>query len=387
MALQVSPAVMTRVLMGQFGVNALELGVMVSFYFYSYTAMQLPVGVLFDRYDARPLFTAATAVCSCGALFFASTNTVGLAALGRLLMGFGSAFAFVGVLVVAARWFPPSHFAALVGVAQLLGALGALCGETLVALALESHSWRDVMGALSLVGAALTVACWVVVRDDPGEARAVPPASHLNSQLRSVVFDPQTWSIALYAFCAWGPMAVFASMWGVPFLARQHAIATAEAASAVSMAWLGVGLTSPVVGYVAHGRKARVAWLQACAGTGFAASVLLLYAAVPLAAVYPLAFLLGFAASGNILTFALVKENNKPTTAATAVGINNMAVVAGGAVLQPLAGFVVQCTWDGRTEDGLPLYSVSDYRWGLLIVPICFGVGIVVSTAFIRKTP
>src|SRR3989338_11497271 len=76
MGLQVSPSVMTHELMQDFQMNAAVMGVMVSAYFYSYTAMQIPAGVLYDHFGPRTLLTWAAVLCSIGTLFFAGTETI-----------------------------------------------------------------------------------------------------------------------------------------------------------------------------------------------------------------------------------------------------------------------------------------------------------------------
>ena len=145
MALQVSPSVMTAPLMHDFNIGIAKFGIMSSFYFYSYALMQIPVGLLYDRFNAKYLITAAVLTCSFGCFFFAFTHQLAWAAFGRFLMGMGSAFAFVGVLIVAYRWFPHKYFALLVGVAQFLGSLGALSGELPIATMLNYFSWRTVI--------------------------------------------------------------------------------------------------------------------------------------------------------------------------------------------------------------------------------------------------
>src|SRR3990167_3377616 len=111
--LQVAPSVMADSMMETFHVSAAGFGIVSAFYFYAYAPMQLPAGVLFDRYGPRKLMTFALLLCSLGAFFFASTDSLFTAALGRFLIGVGSAFSFIGVLVLISRWFPPNQFALL----------------------------------------------------------------------------------------------------------------------------------------------------------------------------------------------------------------------------------------------------------------------------------
>lgn len=104
--LQVAPSVMAESMMKTFGVTGQGFGVISAFYFYAYAPTQLPAGVLYDRYGPRKLMTFAIVLCAFGSAFFASTDSVFTACIGRFLIGIGSAFSFIGVLVLISRWFP-----------------------------------------------------------------------------------------------------------------------------------------------------------------------------------------------------------------------------------------------------------------------------------------
>ena len=121
--------------------------------------------------------------------------------------------------------------------------------------------------------------------------------------------------------------------------------------------------------------------------TGFISSCFLIYYPVPYLVAFVLLFCIGFAGASQLLTFALVKDNNRSTTTGTAAGLNNMAVVAGGAVFQPLVGLILKVFWSGKSDDfGVPIYTVSNYEMGLIVVPICFLVGLFVSVFLIKET-
>lgn len=388
MALQVSPSIMTRDLMYDFHVGAATLGIMASCYFYSYTLMQIPVGLLFDRFNARGLITGAVFVCSIGAFLFAFTHHVATAAFSRFLMGFGSAFAFVGTLVMAARWFPPKYFAFLVGGAQFLAAMGALGGEFPLAEMLVHWRWRIVMILLGVIGIFLTILCFMIIRDNPYQERHIPKRHDLMRELKEIVMTGQTWAIALYAFCGWGPVAVFAILWGVPYLRIRFQVPNTYAALAMALLWVGIGLTSPFIGWLSDKLGKRKILLTICPLVGLICSLILFYVpTINFESSFILLFGMGVAASGQILSFALVKENNRPTVVGTAIGLNNMAVVAGGALFQPFVGFILQTFWDGAKDGwGVPVYSVSNYHAGLVVVPICFLVGLLTSFFLIKET-
>ncbi len=390
MGIQVSPSIMTRQLMHDFSIGSAGLGLMSACYFYSYTLMQIPAGLLYDRFGPRTLLTYASIICALGALFFGLTTTVYWAALGRFLMGIGSAFAFIGVLVVAARWFHGYYFAFLVGVAQLLAALGAISGEVPLAWSVETIGWRDTMFILVGIGFVLAILCFFVLKDSPAHEckKIMPREKSFFKHFLQIVGKFQTWAFALYAFLGWGPMSVFASLWGVPFLMEVYGIDAFHAALPVTMMWLGIGLTAPFVGWISNvmGRRKPILWIGST--VGFFASIILIYLPhVPYWASFVLLFFMGLASAAHILTFALVRDSNKASVVATAVGVNNMAVVIGGAILQPLVGGILTSLWDKSTlKNGVPFHQISDYQAALLVVPMLYFLGFVIALFAIKET-
>lgn len=389
MALQVSPSVMTHALMKDLHIDARALGIMAAFYFYSYTLMQIPAGLLFDRFGPRVLISIATLIISVGGFFFGMTTTVTLASIGRFLMGIGSAFAFIGVLTVAARWFSSKYFAFLVGIAQFLAAMGAMGGELPLATAVNVHGWRETINVLSFVGIILAVLIFWIVRDRPTDLHE----EHLEANfsifkaLKEIFFNLQTYPIAMYAFCGWAPVTVFAALWGVPYFMRRYAITNTHAALIVALAWIGIAVAAPLLGWFSDYLKRRCLLLRAASALGLVSTLTILY--IPDLALwinYPLMFCFGIASAGQILSFALVKDNNRPSVTSTAIGLNNMANVAGGALFQPLVGYLLHKGWDGQMQSGIPIYSVVDYHLALIVVPFCFLIGLVMSSFFIQET-
>ena len=156
--LRVSPSVMVGELMRDFAVGAAILGNLSAVYFYLYASLQVPVGLLYDRFGTRRLLTVATLFCAGGAALFAAAPTLEIAYLGRALIGAGAAFSFVGAATIAARDLPARHYATLVGTLQLIGMLGAFGGQGPMALTVDALGWRGAMFAATSLGIALAVA-------------------------------------------------------------------------------------------------------------------------------------------------------------------------------------------------------------------------------------
>jgi len=391
--LQVSPAVMTNELMRDFGLNAASLGAISAFYYYAYTPMQLPAGLLYDRYGPRLLITIAILICACGAFFFGLTNNAAMASAGRFFMGVGSAFSFIGALLLISRWFPPQYFALLAGLVQLMSSIGAISGQVPLAIAVANWGWRHTIMSLSLFGIFLAIATWMVVRNSPTEAQTGKKEinNHYEKgelkRLRLVCGNKQTWLVALYSFSVWAPIAAFAALWGVPFLVAAYGMDTTTASTAGAMTWIGIGLGSPLVGWWSDHIKRRCLPLTVCATLGIISILSVVYIPhLPLPLLYFLLFVLGLAAAGQSLAFGLVKDNNQISVTGTAIGFNNMATVAGGALLQPLVGALLHLNWNGVMQGNVPVYNAADFRAAFFILPICYVLSLVISAKYIRET-
>jgi MFS family permease len=144
---------------------------------------------------------------------------------------------------------------------------------------------------------------------------------------------------------------------------------------------------SPFFGWFSSRIGKRRIFLQICGLLGFVVSLIVLYVpGVPFSWMLVLLFAFGIATSGHILTFALAKEAQSTQVTATVIGFNNMAVVAGGAIFQPLVGFILHSVWGGEIVGGIPAYTVGNYQAALFVVPLSYLVGWIVSQFFIKET-
>jgi MFS family permease len=377
MGVQVSPSVITSQLMHDLKLSAVGLGFMSGFYFYSYTLMQIPAGLLFDRFHVRWVVIVPLCLCAAGLLFFAHAESIVGGSLGRLLMGTGSAFAFISVLVVASDLFDDKHFALLAGITQMLAAFGAMMGEGPLVPLVANNGWRHTMVLLAMVAIVLVVIIAIFVRYEKcNKFKEIekPKKTHIFSSLEVLVKSKQTWYIAVYACVLWAPMAAFASLWGVPYFETVYGLTKSQSANLIALMWLGIALGSPVIGFLSDYMKSRRAPLVITAVLGFFGFLVInAHLAIPLWMVGVCLFAAGVACGGQALSFAVVKDNNSNFNIAAAIGFNNMAVVISGAIFQPLVGNYISDQ------------SAVHYQQGVNIVTACYLVGAIVAFVWIRS--
>jgi MFS family permease len=385
--LRVMPSAMTNDLMSHFHIGAARLGIMLAILYYAYAPMQIPAGLLFDRIGTRLLLTIMVLVCAVGTLLFGITDSVMVATIGRFLIGFSSAFAFLGALVLAARWLPHKYFALFVGLVQLLGCAGAIAGEIPIAIAVKHFGWQITNFAAALIGFMLAILFWVLLRDHPEEAVAKNTESiNVLKQLVVVVKKSQNWWVGLYAFAIWAPATIFAVLWGLPFIMTLYKVDASLAAGAVSLVWVGIGVGGSLLGWYTDHIGKRCLPLIASAFLGVIASGLILYVKISLSWMYLWLFLLGVSISGMTVTFGIIKDINAKSVISTANGFNNMAILIGGIIFQPMIGVILHILWGGKLMNNIPIYSLINYKIALSIVPLCFLLALFVSVFLIRET-
>jgi MFS family permease len=386
MAVQTSPSIMVQQLMNDFGIDAAIIGLISASYFITYSLMQLPVGLILDRFSVRIMLSVAIITCALGSYTFTLATSPLMLAASRLLMGLGSAFAFVSVLTIAHYWFSGRVFALLVGLAQLLAAFGAWAGEyPLKRYLLSQHDWRFGMRLLAEIGVVLGLLAILLVRHKRPPSATKP--SSVKQSLKTIFSNPQTFWIALYAFCAWSPIIIFAEQWGIPFLAKRFHFTTQRAADFTGAVWLGLALLSPLLGYLSNRIQRRCNLMQLCSLFGLAAilGLLLLPSNMNSVLVFICLFGIGVAASGQILSFALVRDINPANITATAIAFNNLAVVIGGLLLHPLVGYFLR--WINHQEHLQPHnYTAYDYALVFLFIPFFYLIGFFVSRFKITET-
>ncbi|MDB2614439.1 MFS transporter, partial [Chlamydiales bacterium] len=199
--LRISPSVMVSELMRDFHVNSEALGNLSAYYFYIYAPMQIPVGILMDRFGARRLMTLAVLSCGLGGVLFGMANALSTAEFARVLMGFGSSFAFVSMIFIASHWLPTKYLAILIGIGNSFGMAGAFGGEGPLSIAVENFGWRMTSIAFGVAGIVFAFIIYLLFRgvELPEKIKHLRAKSlgHAFKSFKEVLHNRETWLIAL----------------------------------------------------------------------------------------------------------------------------------------------------------------------------------------------
>ncbi len=382
---RVSPSVMTSELMRDFGVGGTLLGMLSAFYFYTYAAIQLPVGMLTDRFGPRKLMSFALVVCALASIGFAFSPNLISAILLRALIGGSVAFAFVGTMAIAGYWFHHNRNAFLAGVLQTLGMLGAVFAQASLRSVVETIGWRNTMLILAFIAAILSILIYFGVPKRTRNQRQVV-SYNIQEAFKSVAWNRQTWLCAMIGFGMCATMLSFSGLWAVPWLTSVHGYTPTKASAMASTLFLGWAVVAPIVGWMSDqiGRRNILPQI------GAALSILIFYVIVyqtPDSEFFLilLIFLCGAFGSSVTVCFTVVREHNDASYVSTALGLMNMFVVGSGAVMQPTIGWLLDINWKGLMLDGARIYDAQAYEIGFSSLLVVMTLALI-STFILKET-
>jgi predicted MFS family arabinose efflux permease len=379
-----APAGIAQDLAVSFSTSAASLGALAATYFYVYTLMQIPTGILADTLGPRRILALGGVIGGLGSFLFGFAPSLDWALAGRTLIGLGVSVTFIAMLKLIAVWFEESRFATMVGICMLVGNMGSvLAGAPLSGLA-QATGWRGVFIGIGAVSLVLAAACWIIVRDRPdaGGAAGTPRFDRtvVLGGLLAVLKNRATWPAIVVNTGMAGAFFTFGGLWATPYLVQVHGMARPAASAHLSL-WFGgfaagcffigtlsdrIGRRKPVV--IATSHLYAAIWLIWLSG-----------ATMPPALSYALFAVMGLVTAGFSLTWACSKEVNPPLLSGMSTSIANIGGFLAGALLQPLVGWVMDLGWKGAMLNGSRFYDPGTWRNGVLVVALCALMGAIGS--------
>lgn len=370
---RVAPAAIASDLQQAFHTSAAELGGLAAMYFYVYTVMQIPTGILADTLGPRRIVTLGGIVAGAGSLLFGYAVTLVDASIGRLLVGLGVSVAFISLLKLNAAWFHDRHFGTAVGLTVLLGNIGSVLAAAPFAWVLQFTTWRTVFIAAGSLSFVLAVLTGLFVRNHPGEAglpsmrefdgeAAHPPhAGHWFEGLVTVLKNRPTWPNFWMNLGIGGSFFAFAGLWAVPFLRDVYGMDRAAATQHTSLLLAGFAVGALSVGTLSDRLGKRKPVLIATALVYLLCWLPLVFA-LPMSHVlsYSLFLLMGLSAASFTLSWACAKEVNQHALSGIATSVANTGVFLGTGILQPLVGWTIDRAAPAQN-------AAAQYHPGILI--------------------
>lgn len=379
---RVAPGVMHRDLQIDFNITEVGFGALTASFYIPYILMQIPVGLTVDRLSIRWILTVMSLLTAFGCCVFGLADGLLMASVGRMLIGFSAAFAFVCALRLATSWFPPAMLGLLAGLTQAVGMFGAAAGEAPVSFLVAGVGWRHSMLIIAFIFIVLAVLMYQYVQDKPGskvqDVNSVNRLSVLES-LKIVLSKRQTWWNALYAGFLFGPTAVIGESIGPAYLQFGRGLEAHSAAFATGLIFIGWGVGGPLSGWLSDriGRRKPIMIISALCGIVLS-SFFVFYPEMNKSTTYFLFFMFGLTNTGVAIAYAVSTELHDRNVVGTSIAFTNMTSIFIGALLQPLVGRLVDLVAGVRSYNVENLL-LSDFQFGLQILPYCSFIALLLA--------
>ncbi|WP_421903105.1 MFS transporter [Maridesulfovibrio sp.] len=367
---QVAPGAMVKDLSTHFNVGAASMGFIASVYFYSYALMQIPIGMMADRFGPhRPLAAAALISCTAGALFtFTSTPAEAIGV--RIILGAATGFSFVSCLKLVDNWFPPEKFATMVGLTNIIGMSGAVMGEAPLTESVTRFGWENTLLGIAAFGGLIFLLIIFKIKDRPENTKHQPDSLEKPPATIPVLIQifktPSAWLNAGYAATINMVYTGFGALWGTVFISKLYGISTTDAAFMVSMIFVGAIPGSFFFGWFSDRiGKRGIPMIIASAGGLICMASVVYVPHIPYTLMFGLMLLLGFCCSGNVVAYAFGNDISPKGADGISLGFVNTFLIGGSAIAQPLIGWLLE-----HGSSSIKDLSIIEFRYSLTVLVI-----------------
>ncbi|MET8066383.1 MFS transporter, partial [Micromonospora sp. NPDC005313] len=361
----------------RFHINAAALATFSVAQLAVYAVMQIPVGVLLDRYGSRRLLLAGGALMVAGQLLFAVAGDVPLAVAARVLVGLGDAMTFISVLRIVAFWFPGRRNPLLVQLTGTVGQLGAVLGAVPLVLLLHRAGWTPAFLTAAALGATVVLLVLVAVRDTPHAEHATalaPDLATVRRRLAEAWAQPGTrlglWTHFVTQFSG----SVFALLWGYPFLVQGQGFSPTAAAGLLTVMTMVTLVCGPVLAHLCARypfHRSVLVFAITAATAGMWAVVLAWPGRAPHGLLVALVVVLAVNGPGSMIGFDYARSFNPVHRMGSATGIVNVGGFAASIVLILAVGLVL----DLATPAGHDAPPLSAFRWAFAVQFLLWALG------------
>lgn len=361
--LMVFPSAVPLEIKSTLGISSTQLGVFSSAFLYTFVLMQIPAGLMFDHFGSKNLLFYSTLLLALGCVVTGATSSYPVALVGRLLMGVGGSFSFIGAVYLARTWFPILLFPIIVGTTEALSGFGEIGVPSIFAVIRDFQSWRIVLleAAVVIVVLAFLIKMYVRDRKRVSDKHKV----NLKKDLIRTLKNKNLWLIGLFTGFIYTHFMVMTDMWGILFLRLRYNIGVGEALFENSLVIAGYTVGCCLVGYfVKYISSQRLLLIYSV--VVFCVHLVLTFYYVNLFLESILLFTLGFATSAVVLSYDLAEKIVPSTSYGVAAGFITMFFGLIGMLIVPVVGL-------------LSHYLVLDVYLASFPVVICSAIAVMIA--------
>jgi MFS family permease len=370
--LQGSIGIMSSQIKVDLNLDASGISLISSAFFCSYIIMQIPAGVILDKYGMRHL--PWTIICIGVFCYLLSRcDNLYCAILTRVITGACAAFAFLAMLSCIKIYFAKRYFAFLMSLTETFSMLGVWASNWMFSQGVMKLGWRQSMlicGILSLTLAATSFILFKKLKIKKPNIQREEQEKEPKWSVKKIICNKQIWLNGLFCGALYCVVTAFVSLWSIPYLGKKYNLNVVEATNLSSCVYIGIALASPFIGWLSQYVKMRKLLMPNAVICSILTTAII-YLPLPKENyfLHIIMFLIGASCSAYQLSFTIIGQITPVNSQGLANGVTNMICMSGAPILQVLIGLVLTLTQNGIL-DGYENYSVGEYQIALWIIPL-----------------
>lgn len=377
-----APGLITDELMRDFKVTASTIGMLTSIQFLAYASLQIPVGILSDRFGPNYFLIIGTLLNGAGTLIYSMAPNEYVLLTARLLVGIGDATIWVNLVLILSQWFKVKEFVGLIGIAGMTGSLGFLMATVPFSKWIDLFGWREPFFMMGMVLCLCGLLLYVVLLKGPkkwlrnhSSDKKQPKREKALPILRRIFSDRQAWAAFFCHFGLVGTYIGFIGSWAVPFGMNVYGMSRLDSSQLIMVGLIGAIIGAPLTTWIS-GRldsiKRPYLFVHLLVVICWAA-FLLFNGKPPYFLLMILFFLIGYGNGSSTLTFAIVRKSFEMKEVGVVSGFANTGGFVSAILLPSLFGGVLD-----------HFANNVGYRYGF-IIPALFALGGLVGGILIKE--
>lgn len=387
--IQVSPNSMSELMMSRYNIGIDKFGLLTGIYFWSYSIMQIPAGILLDKYGPRIILSIASLLLGACCLMLSIVPNFNFALIARCIVGIASSFASIGCLKIVSNWINPRYFGLFTGLTVTVGMIGAIVGQQILSDFINVYDWKPTMIYLGYIGVIISIIFLLLVRDGPKSYQSsiiTPSLKLLLNKILNTIKNKQLWMVAIYGTLMFSPSIIIVSFCGKMFFQTKFFVSSSEASYLCECILWGWIFGGPIGGAISDKIGLRVPVIKISALVSLICITLIIFRQFEsMEDIKITLFIFGFFSAGFLPSFAIIKEISSNEISATSLGFMNMINTIGISIGQPLVGYLIHTnSYDTLNISGNN-YTLESYQYALVLLPIMILISLIM-TLFIKET-
>ena len=383
-----APGLITDQVMSDFNVTAATIGLLTSIQFFVYTGLQIPMGILADRYGPNFFLIIGAILTGLGTIIYSLGTHEFVLFFARILTGTGDATIWVNMVLILGQWFKVKEFVRLIGLAGMTGSLGFLLATVPFSSLIDLIGWRSAFFSAGLLLCLCGILLYFVLIKKPTQHFLNEKVSLPNEidrektvvLLRRIFSDRQAWSLFFCHFGVVGAYVGFIASWAGPYGMDVYGMTRSEVSELIMIGLIGALIGSPLTSWISSKlgtikRPYVVVHITILLGW----STFLLYNGnPPKYMLIMLFFIIGFGYGASALTFALVRQSFPLSESGVVSGLANTGGFLSAVLLPSIFGIILE---QYQTASGS---SGNGYYYGF-ITPVIFSMIGLIGILFIKE--